>query len=99
MDYLRRPFVRNVKRGDRVLVLSDFAHDARVWQVVQSILSELGAAVAGALFEPSPAEDREPPPPRCESTRGSDSNVLVASTGMLHCPANFRAMEAGIPAI
>jgi leucyl aminopeptidase (aminopeptidase T) len=29
----------------------------------------------------------------------SDVNVLIASTGMLHCPANFRAMEAGIPAI
>ena len=29
----------------------------------------------------------------------SDINVLVASTGMLHSPANFRAMAAGIPAI
>ena len=29
----------------------------------------------------------------------SDFNVLLASTGMLHCPANFAAMEAGIPAI
>ena len=37
MDYLRRPFVRNVKRGHRVLVISDTSHDARVWQVVQSI--------------------------------------------------------------
>ena len=30
MDYLRRPFVRSVKRGDRVLVLSDTSHDPRV---------------------------------------------------------------------
>ena len=29
----------------------------------------------------------------------SDFNVLLASTGMLHSPANFRAMQAGIPAI
>jgi hypothetical protein len=99
MDYLRRPFVRNVKRGDRVLVLTDTAHDARVWQVVQSILSEIGADVTVALFERRPADYYDPPAAVCESMMKSDLNVLVASTGMLHCPANFRAMEAGIPAI
>jgi hypothetical protein len=99
MEYLRRPFVRNVKRGDRLLVLSDTAHDARVWQVVQSILSELGADVTVALFERRPADYYDPPAAVCESMMKSDINVLIASTGMLHCPANFRAMEAGIPAI
>jgi len=99
MDYLRRPFVRNVKRGHRVLVISDTSHDARVWQVVQSILSELGAEVTVALFERRPADYYDPPMAVCESMMTSDINVLVASTGMLHCPANFRAMEAGIPAI
>jgi hypothetical protein len=99
MDYLRRPFVRNVKRGDRVLVLSDTSHDTRVWQVVQSILCELGADVTVALFERRPADYYDPPSAVCESMMKSDINVLVASTGMLHAPANFRAMEAGIPAI
>jgi leucyl aminopeptidase (aminopeptidase T) len=99
MDYLRRPFVRNVKRGDRVLVLSDTSHDARVWQVVQSILAELGADVTVALFERRPADYYDPPAAVCEAMMRSDINVLLASTGMLHCPANFRAMEAGIPAI
>jgi hypothetical protein len=99
MEYLRRPFVRNVKRGDRLLVLSDTAHDARVWQVVQSILSELGADVTVALFERRPADYYDPPAAVCESMMKSDINVLIASTGMLHSPANFRAMEAGIPAI
>jgi 2,5-dihydroxypyridine 5,6-dioxygenase len=99
MDYLRRPFVRNVKAGDRVLVLSDTASDARVWQVVQSILSELGADVTVALFEKRPADYYDPPYAVCESMMKSDINVLLASTGMLHAPANFRAMESGIPAI
>jgi len=99
MDYLRRPFVRNVKRGHRVLVISDTSHDARVWQVVQSVLSELGAEVTVALFERRPADYYDPPMAVCESMMTSDINVLAASTGMLHCPANFRAMEAGIPAI
>jgi 2,5-dihydroxypyridine 5,6-dioxygenase len=99
MDYLRRPFVRNVKRGDNVLVLSDTSHDARVWQVVQSILSELGAEVTVTLFEKRPADYYDPPAAVCESMMRSDFNVLIASTGMLHAPANFRAMEAGIPAI
>jgi hypothetical protein len=99
MFHLRRPFVRNVKAGDRVLVISDTAHDARVWQVVQSVLCELGADVTVALFERRPADYYDPPAAVCESMLKSDVNVLVASTGMLHCPANFRAMEAGIPAI
>lgn len=99
MDYLRRPFVRNIQRGQRVLVLSDMSHDARVWQVVQSILSELGADVTVALFERRPADYYDPPAAVCESMMKSDVNVLVASTGMLHSPANFRAMESGIPAI
>ena len=99
MDYLRRPFVRNVTRGARVLVLTDTSHDTRVWQVVQSILCELGADVTVALFERRPADYYDPPAAVCESMMSSDINVLVASTGMLHAPANFRAMEAGIPAI
>jgi 2,5-dihydroxypyridine 5,6-dioxygenase len=99
MDFLRRPLVRNVKPGHRVLVLSDTAHDPRVWQVVMSILSELGAEVTVALFERRPADYYDPPDAVCESMMKSDINVLLASTGMLHSPANFRAMAAGIPAI
>lgn len=99
MEYLRRPLACNVKRGHRVLVISDTAHDARVWQVIQSILVELGADVTVALFEPRPADYYDPPAAVCESMMSSDINVLVASTGMLHSPANFRAMAAGIPAI
>lgn len=99
MAYLRRPFVRNIKAGDRVLVLSDTDHDPRVWQVVQSVLCELGAEVTVALFERRPADYYDPPSAVCEAMMKSDVNVLVASTGMLHSPANFRAMEAGIPAI
>ncbi len=99
MDYLRRPLVRNVKPGHRVLVLSDTAHDPRVWQVVMSILSELGAEVTVALFERRPADYYDPPEAVRESMMKSDINVLLASTGMLHCPANFRAMQAGIPSI
>lgn len=99
MEYLRRPLARNVQRGHRVLVLSDTAHDPRVWQIVMSILTELGADATVALFERRPADYYDPPAAVQESMMKSDVNVLLASTGMLHCPANFRAMAAGIPAI
>jgi hypothetical protein len=52
-----------------------------------------------ALFDRRPADYYDPPEAVCESMMKSDFNVLVSSTGMLHCAANFRAMEAGIPAI
>ena len=67
--------------------------------MVQSILSELGAEATVALFEKRPADYYDPPLAVCESMMKSDINVLCASTGMLHSPANFRAMESGIPAI
>lgn len=99
MEYLRRPLVRNVKRGDRALILTDTAHDPRVWQVVMSILQEIGADVTVALFERRPADYYDPPAAVCEAMMKSDVNILLASTGMLHSPASFRAMESRIPSI
>jgi leucyl aminopeptidase (aminopeptidase T) len=99
LSHLRKPFARNIRPGARVLILSDTAHDPRVWQVVMSMCQELGADVTVALFERRPADYYDPPEAVCESMMKSDFNVLLASTGMLHSPANFRAMQAGIPAI
>ncbi|MDB5510690.1 MAG: hypothetical protein JWR08_173 [Enterovirga sp.] len=98
-EYIRRPFARNLKPGDNVLILSDTAHDPRVWQAVMNICKELGAEPTLALFERRPADYYDPPPAVCEAMMRSSVNVLLASTGMLHSAANFRAMEAGIPAI
>ena len=99
MKYIRAPFVANIKPGNRVLILSDFSSDQRVWQVVQSTCAELGADVTVALFDRRPADYYDPPSAVCEAMLKSDFNVLLASTGMLHCHANFTAMAAGIPAI
>ena len=99
LGFLRRPFARNIHEGARVLIVSDTDHDPRVWQVVMSMCSELGAEVTVALFERRPADYYDPPEAVCESMMKSDFNVLLASTGMLHSPANFRAMQAGIPSI
>lgn len=99
MEYLRRPLVRNIRAGDRALVLTDTAHDPRVWQAVMSILQEIGADVTVALFERRPADYYDPPAAVCEAMMKSDVNILLASTGMLHSAASFRAMEARIPSI
>jgi 2,5-dihydroxypyridine 5,6-dioxygenase len=55
--------------------------------------------VTVALFEPRPADYYDPPRAVCDTMMNSDINVLLCSTGMLHCSANLRAMSAGIPAI
>lgn len=99
LKYLRAPFERNVSAGSNVLVLTDTAHDPRVWQVVMGILSDLGSDPTVAVFEPRPADYYDPPAAVAEAMMKSDFNVLCASTGMLHSPASFRAMEAGIPSI
>jgi hypothetical protein len=99
LDYLRRPFAANIRPGNRVLIISDTSHDPRVWQVIMGIVTELGAEATVTLFERRPADYYDPPQAVCESMMTSHFNVLVSSTGMLHSPANFRAMEAGIPAI
>lgn len=99
MEHLRRPLVRNLKRGDKVLILSDTAHDPRVWQAVMSIVQEIGCDTTVTLFERRPADYYDPPQAVCEAMLKSDANILIASTGMLHCPASLRSMEAGIPSI
>lgn len=98
-EYIRRPLTTNVKKDMRVLVVTDTAHDPRVWQVVMSTLSELGADAFLALFDPRPADYYDPPSAVCEAMKKVNINVLLASTGMLHCQANHDAMAAGVGCI
>ena len=99
LEYLRAPFVANITKGMKVLVITDFAHDPRVWQVIMSTLSELGAEATLAIFDVRPADYYDPPQAVCEAMMKVDVNVLVASTGMLHAPASMAAQIAGIPVI
>lgn len=99
MEYLRRPLVRNIKAGDKVLIITDTAHDPRVWQAIMNILAEIGAEATVTLFDRRPADYYDPPQAVCEAMLKSDVNILLASTGMLHSPSNFRAMDARIPSI
>jgi hypothetical protein len=99
MEHLRKPLVRNISPGQRVLILSDTAHDPRVWQALMSIVSEIGAEPVLALFEPRPADYYDPPLSVCEAMLTSDVNILCASTGMLHCAASLKSMDLKIPSI
>ncbi|RYG88482.1 MAG: hypothetical protein EON59_04300 [Alphaproteobacteria bacterium] len=99
LEYLRRPVIANVRPGMKVLVVSDTAHDPRVWQAVMSIVSECGADGTLALFDPRPADYYDPPAAVCEAMKTVDLNILLASTGMLHSHANSAAMDAGVPVL
>ena len=66
MQHLRKPFASNIKRGSRILILSDTDHDPRVWQVIMSIVTELGAEATVVLFERRPADYYDPPSAVCE---------------------------------
>ena len=99
LKYLRLPITTNIQPGMQVLVITDSAHDPRVWQVIMSTISEIGAEGTLALFDPRPADYFDPPRAVCEAMLKADVNILLASTGMLHAPANFAAMRAGVPVI
>jgi len=99
LDYIRRPLAANVRRGQKLLIVTDTAQDARVWQAMMTIAADLGADATVALFEPRPADYYDPPRAVCAAMLNSDVNVLVASTGMLHSEASSAAMAAGIPSI
>jgi 2,5-dihydroxypyridine 5,6-dioxygenase len=99
LRYLRLPLVTNVRPRQKALVLTDTAHDTRVWRAVMGILADIGVDATVALFEPRPADYFDPPEAVCEAMMHADVNILVASTGMLHSRANAAAMEAGIPCI
>ena len=98
-EYLLAPLLANLRRGTKALVVTDNAHDARVWQVVMSTLTELGADAVLSLFDPRPADCYDPSQAVSEAMARVDLNILLASTGMLHCPANHHAMEVGVPVI
>lgn len=98
-EYIRLPLTTNISKGMKVLVITDTAHDPRVWQVAMATLSELGADAVLAIFDPRPADYYDPPEAVCEAMKKVDVNILLASTGMLHCPANHHAMQAGVPVI
>jgi 2,5-dihydroxypyridine 5,6-dioxygenase len=97
--YLRAPVLANVRAGMKLQVLTDTAHDSRVWQVVMSTLTEIGADAVLSLFDPRPADYYDPPQAVCEAMTKVDLNILLTSTGMLHCQANHHAMKAGVPVI
>jgi leucyl aminopeptidase (aminopeptidase T) len=99
LKYLRLPLITNITKGMKVLVVTDTAHDPRVWQAVMSTLSEVEADAALALFDPRPADYYDPPEAICEAMKRVDVNILLASTGMLHSKANLDAMAAGVPVI
>ncbi|HWG04260.1 MAG TPA: hypothetical protein VG271_04530 [Beijerinckiaceae bacterium] len=98
-EFIRRPLLVNISKGTKVLVVTDTAHDPRVWQIVMSTLSEIGADAFLALFDPRPADYYDPPAAVCEAMTKVDVNILLASTGMLHCPANHHAMATGVGCI
>lgn len=99
LEHIRRPLARNIQRGQQVLVISDTSHDPRVWQAILTILADIGAETTLTLFDKRPADYYDPPPAVCEAMLKSDVNILVSSTGMLHCAASLRSMEKGIPSI
>jgi len=99
LKYLRAPLVANITPDMKVLVVTDTAHDVRVWQAIMGVISELGADGTLALFDPRPADYFDPPEAVCEAMLKVDVNILIASTGMLHSPASIRAMQAGVPVI
>lgn len=99
LEHLRKPLVANVKAGDQVLVVTDTAHDPRVWQGVMLIVKEIGAEATIVLFEPRPADYYDPPPLVAKAMLNADVNVLLASTAMLHSPASAAAMGKGIPSL
>jgi 2,5-dihydroxypyridine 5,6-dioxygenase len=99
LEFLRAPFIANIMPGMKVQVITDFAHDPRVWQMVMAILSELGADATLSIFDVRPADYYDPPEPVCQAMKHVDLNVLIASTGMLHAPASMEAQKAGVPVI
>src|SRR4051794_22503707 len=75
LKYLRLPITTNIQPGMQVLVITDTAHDPRVWQVIMSTISEIGAEGTLALFDPRPADYFDPPRAVCEAMLKSDVNI------------------------
>jgi 2,5-dihydroxypyridine 5,6-dioxygenase len=61
LDHLRRPLVQNIDAAKKVLVLSDFDCDPRVWQAVMTSLTDIGTDARLSFFERRPADYHDLP--------------------------------------
>jgi hypothetical protein len=88
VDAFQFPF-RDVREGDRLLVMTDDAMDPMVWQAAMTVIKAKGADPVLSLYPRRTYHNDDPPQAAMEAARGADVIVALTTT----------ALNSGTPAL
>jgi len=88
VDAFQFPF-RNVREGDRILIMTDDAMDPMVWQAAMTVIKSKGGEPVLALYPRRGYHNDDPPEAAIEAARGADVIVALTTT----------ALNSGTPAL
>ena len=81
VDAFQYPF-RNVRDGDRILIMTDDAMDPMVWQAAMTVIKIMGGDPVLCLYPRRPTTMTTHPPAAMEAARGTDVIVALATTAL-----------------
>jgi len=85
----------DVKKGEKVLIVTDTACDFRNAEAIAAVCSEVGAQVTTMIIPPQKLPNQEPPKAVAEAMKASDMVFLPLYYTISHTKARFAANEAG----
>ena len=85
----------NVKKGEKVLILTDTKADQRKTEVIACVCREVGAEVTIIVMEVRELPNQEPPRAVVEAMKASDIVFANLFYTVSHTNARFEAMKAG----
>jgi len=86
--------VRNVQKGDRILVLTDDAMDPMVWQSAMAAIKEKGAEVTLALYPRRAYHCADPSPMAVEAAKQADVVMALTTTALNSGTPGLRSIRA-----
>ena len=81
VDAFQYPF-RNVRDGDRILIMTDDAMDPMVWQAAMTVIKIMGGDPVLCLYPRRAYHNDDPPPAAMEAARGTDVIVALTTTAL-----------------
>lgn len=81
VDAFEFPF-RNIREGDRLLILTDDAMDPMVWQGAMAAIKVKGGEPVLCLYPRRGYHNEDPPPAALEAARGTDVIVALTTTAL-----------------
>jgi len=96
LKYARIPVKLNVKKGEKVLILTDYSVEQVVYESLAAAVYEMQAIPAVLIIPPPIAFGYEPPEIAAAAVLKTDVLIAVCSTSVTHTEMVREGLEAGV---